>query len=88
LRNPEILLFDEATSALDSENEKIVQSAIEQNLKDKTAIIVAHRLATIIDCDEIFVFDNGKIVEKGTHTELLKTDGIYAKLYNIQYGKA
>jgi len=88
LRNPDILLFDEATSALDSENEKIVQSAIEQNLKDKTAIIVAHRLATIIDCDEIFVFDNGKIVEKGTHTELLKTDGIYAKLYNIQYGKA
>ncbi len=88
LRNPDILLFDEATSALDSENEKIVQLAIEQNLKDKTAIIVAHRLATIIDCDEIFVFDNGKIVEKGTHTELLKTDGIYAKLYNIQYGKA
>jgi len=88
LRNPDILLFDEATSALDSENEKIVQSAIEHNLKDKTAIIVAHRLATIIDCDEIFVFDNGKIVEKGTHTELLKTNGIYAKLYNIQYSKA
>jgi len=88
LRNPEILLFDEATSALDSENEKIVQSAIEQNLKDKTAIIVAHRLATIIDCDEILVFDKGRIVENGTHSELLKTNGIYAKLYNIQYGKA
>lgn len=88
LRNPEILLFDEATSALDSENEKIVQSAIEQNLKDKTAIIVAHRLATIIDCDEILVFDKGKIVEKGTHSELLKINGIYAKLYNIQYAKA
>ncbi len=87
LRNPEILLFDEATSALDSENEKIVQDAINSNLKDKTAIIVAHRLATIVDCDEIFVFENGQIVESGTHKELIEKNGVYAKLYHIQFGK-
>jgi subfamily B ATP-binding cassette protein MsbA len=84
-RNPQILIFDEATSALDSESEKIVQQAINKSLKDRTAIIVAHRLATIIDCDSIFVFDKGKIVESGSHEELLKMDGVYRKLYDIQF---
>lgn len=87
LRNPKILVFDEATSALDSESEKIVQSAINQSLEDKTAVLVAHRLATIIDCDEIFVFDNGKIIERGTHNQLLEKKGIYAKLYEIQFNE-
>jgi subfamily B ATP-binding cassette protein MsbA len=87
VRNPQILVFDEATSALDAESEKVVQNAINESLKDKTAIIVAHRLSTIIDCDEILVFDQGKIAEKGTHQELLKLKGIYYKLYEIQFSE-
>lgn len=85
IRNPYILVFDEATSSLDSESEKIVQDAINCSLKDKTAIIVAHRLATIIDCDEIIVFDDGRIAERGTHHHLLALNGIYKKLYDIQF---
>jgi subfamily B ATP-binding cassette protein MsbA len=85
VKNPQILVFDEATSALDAESEKIVQEAINESLKDKTAIIVAHRLATIIDCDEILVFDQGEIVERGSHQQLIEHDGIYRKLYNIQF---
>ncbi|MBI5325158.1 MAG: ABC transporter ATP-binding protein [Ignavibacteriae bacterium] len=85
IRNPYILVFDEATSSLDSESEKIVQDAINSSLKDKTAIIVAHRLATIIDCDEILVFNDGIIAEHGSHLQLLSHNGIYKKLYDIQY---
>lgn len=84
VRNPEILIFDEATSALDSESEKIVQQAINQSLQHRTAIIVAHRLATIIDCDKILVFDKGKIVECGTHKQLLELNGVYKKLHSLQ----
>ncbi len=84
IRNPQILIFDEATSALDSESEKVVQEAITYSLKDKTAIIVAHRLSTIIDADEIIVFENGEIVEQGTHQSLLDKKGFYAKLYSLQ----
>ncbi len=87
IKNPQILVFDEATSALDSESEKIVQQAINQSLKDRTAILVAHRLATIIDCDKIFVFDSGRIVEQGTHKELISKAGIYKKLYDIQFSE-
>lgn len=84
IRNPQILIFDEATSALDSESEKVVQEAITHSLKDKTAIIVAHRLSTIVDADEIIVFENGEIVEQGTHQSLLDKRGFYAKLYFLQ----
>lgn len=84
LRNPSILIFDEATSALDSESEKAVQKAIYKSLENRTAIIVAHRLATIVDCDQILVFDSGRIVERGTHLELLELNGVYRKLYNLQ----
>lgn len=88
VRNPQILVFDEATSALDSESEKVVQSAINDSLKNRTAVLVAHRLATIVNCDEIFVFQNGIICERGTHDELLKIkDGVYKNLYSIQYSK-
>lgn len=87
VRNPEILLFDEATSSLDSESEKVVQDAIDKSLKDKTAVIVAHRLATIINCDEILVFDKGEIAEKGNHYELLEKNGIYRMLYDIQFAR-
>ncbi len=87
VRNPEILVFDEATSALDSESEQIVQEAINKNLEDRTAVIVAHRLATIIHCDTILVFDKGEIVERGSHTELLEKGGLYKKLYDIQFAE-
>lgn len=84
LSNPEILIFDEATSALDNESEKIVQSAINEILKNKTAIIVAHRLSTIVDADLIFVLQNGKIVESGSHSQLIAFNGVYKKLYDLQ----
>lgn len=85
IANPEILIFDEATSALDAESEKVVQKAIEESLEGRTAIIVAHRLSTVINCDEIFVFHQGKIVEHGTHSELIEKKGYYHKLYDIQF---
>ncbi len=84
IRKPEILVFDEATSALDAESEHIVQSAINDSLAGRTAIIVAHRLATITSCDRIYVFDKGEIVEKGTHGELIEGQGIYRTLYDMQ----
>lgn len=87
VRNPEVLIFDEATSALDAESEKVVQDAIESSLKDKTAVIVAHRLSTIVNCDCIYMFDKGSIVESGTHTELIAKNGYYKNLYDIQYNK-
>jgi ABC-type multidrug transport system fused ATPase/permease subunit len=84
-REPQILLFDEATSALDTESERQVQTAIDRALEGRTAIIVAHRLSTIINADRILVFDQGRIVEQGTHAELLARSGVYARLYEIQY---
>ena len=85
LRKPKFLIFDEATSALDAESEKLVQGAINNSLENKTAVIVAHRLSTIINCDKIVVFNKGKIVEQGTHKELLAKNGYYSNLYNLQY---
>lgn len=77
IRDPKLLLLDEATSALDSESEKIVQAAFEKARKGRTMVAVAHRLATIQDADVIFVFDEGMVVEKGTHSELLQKRGVY-----------
>lgn len=81
IRKPKLLLLDEATSSIDTETEKIIQSKMKKILVDKTSIIVAHRLSTIRDCDLIILIDNGCIIEKGTHNELLNKKGIYYKMY-------
>jgi subfamily B ATP-binding cassette protein MsbA len=87
LKNAPILLLDEATSALDTESERHVQKALETLMQGRTSIVIAHRLSTIINSDKIYVVDSGKIVESGTHEELLKNDGIYANLHKMQFNK-
>lgn len=84
IRNPQILLLDEATSALDSESEKVVQAALDAAAKGRTTIAVAHRLSTIQKADIIYVFDQGCIVESGTHSELIHRKGRYYELVNLQ----
>jgi subfamily B ATP-binding cassette protein MsbA len=84
LKNPPIMLLDEATSSLDTESERLVQEALINLMKNRTSIVIAHRLSTIQFADEIIVLDNGLIVEKGTHAELLKLTGVYKKLYDLQ----
>jgi subfamily B ATP-binding cassette protein MsbA len=87
IKNPPILVFDEATSSLDSESEQKVQEAIDNLVKDRTVIMIAHRLTTIKNADRIIVFNNGNIVEAGNHDELISKDSYYKKLYNIQSDK-
>lgn len=84
LKNPPILVLDEATSALDSESEKLVQEAIETLMKNRTVILIAHRLSTVINADKIVVIDKGCVAEVGKHQELLDKGGIYSKLYNLK----
>lgn len=84
LKNPPIMILDEATSALDTESEKLVQDALDNLMKNRTSVVVAHRLSTIKNADMICVFHEGEVVEKGTHEELLHLNGIYTKLYNMQ----
>ena len=84
LRDPEILILDEATSALDSESERLVQEALQRLLRGRTALVIAHRLSTIQNADEIVVLDRGRIVERGTHAELLERGGAYRKLVELQ----
>ena len=84
LKNPPILVLDEATSALDTESERLVQDALERLMKTRTTVAIAHRLSTIKNADEICVLHEGKIVERGTHDELLNIDGYYKKLHEMQ----
>ncbi len=84
LKNPPILILDEATSSLDTESEKLVQEALVNVMQNRTSIVIAHRLSTIIHADLICVMHEGRIVETGTHQELLDKDGIYKKLHSLQ----
>lgn len=85
LKNAPILLLDEATSALDTESERNVQSALDELMKDRTTLVIAHRLSTVINADLIYVIDGGRVIEQGTHGELLDKDGAYASLYKLQF---
>jgi ATP-binding cassette subfamily B protein len=88
LKNPKILILDEATSALDTQSERLIQAALERLSSGRTTFAIAHRLSTILAADQILVMQNGEIVERGTHDELLKQDGPYSRLYAAQFRKS
>ncbi len=87
LQHPSIMIFDEATSAVDTETEMLIQRSIDELAADRTTFIIAHRLSTVRDADKILVLEQGEIVERGTHDELLETDGLYANLWRVQAGE-
>jgi len=88
LKDPDVLLLDEATSALDAQSEFHVQAALNELMTNRTTIIIAHRLATVIHADKIVVMDNGQIVDTGTHQSLLKTSPLYQRLCELQFEQA
>ncbi len=88
LKDPQILVLDEATSHLDSESEALIQEALKRVMAGRTSIVIAHRLSTILAADQILVIDRGKIVESGTHAELIAEDGLYAQLYRTQFAES
>jgi ATP-binding cassette subfamily B protein len=84
LKNPALLIFDEATSALDSKSEKAIQAELKKLSENRTTLMIAHRLSTIVDADQILVMEQGRIVERGSHRELLAHDGLYARMWALQ----
>ena len=84
LKNPQILIFDEATSALDSANERAIQAELQTAAQNKTTLVIAHRLSTVVDAHEILVMDSGEIVERGSHPELMHLGGRYAAMWSMQ----
>jgi subfamily B ATP-binding cassette protein MsbA len=87
-KNAPILILDEATSALDSESERQVQDALERLMAGRTTLVIAHRLSTIEHADRIVVLEHGKVIENGSHEDLIKQDGLYANLHRIQFSNA
>ena len=87
VKDAPILILDEATSALDTESEKLIQIALEDLMKNKTSIVIAHRLSTIESVDQIYVIDNGQVIEQGNHEQLLNQNGHYAALVKMQFGE-
>jgi ATP-binding cassette subfamily B protein len=87
LRDPRILLLDEATSALDTETERAVQRALDELARGRTVVTIAHRLSTVRDADRIAVLDHGRVVETGTHAELVAAGGLYARLAALQFDR-
>jgi subfamily B ATP-binding cassette protein MsbA len=85
LRDPPILILDEATSALDTESERLVQQAIDRLMRERTVLVIAHRLATVRDADEIVVLDAGRVIQRGTHDQLFRAGGLYRRLYDLQF---
>jgi ATP-binding cassette subfamily B protein len=85
VHDPKIIVLDEATSSVDTETEELIQSAIDKLMRGRTSIVIAHRLSTIQKANKIIVLDKGQIMEEGNHDELLKLDGFYANLYQMQY---
>lgn len=88
LRNPQVLILDEATSALDTASERLVQEALEELSENRTVVVVAHRLSTIVQADQVIVLEDGRIVEKGTHQQLLEEKGAYWRYYTMQFAQA
>ena len=87
LKDPRLLVLDEATSSLDSESEALIQDALKSVMAGRTSIVIAHRLSTILAADLILVFDRGRIIERGTHAELIAQGGLYASLYHTQFDR-
>jgi ATP-binding cassette subfamily B protein len=88
LKNAPIVILDEATSALDSANERLIQAALEPLMKGRSTIAIAHRLSTVLRADQILVVEDGRIVDRGTHAELYRRGGLYARLVDEQFGAA
>ena len=87
LKNPEILILDEATSSVDNETEAAIQRSLDILKKDRTVIVIAHRLSTVRNADIIYVLENGSVVESGNHESLLDIEGVYSKLWSVQTGE-